>query len=196
MAQPREALDNLGQHQRRAVTVLDVGGVDHGMNEIAIGVGEDVALAPLDLLACIIAARTARFCGFHALTVDHPGAGRCFAANYLSSDQQQGMVEREPLAVVAPQVEPAAHCRNRWKAWWQHSPRQTTAQQVEDRLDDPPQRPLAWTAHVRGRWKERFQHSPLGIGQIAWQSQIRTGILRPSGVGPHRRTPEVCSKTA
>src|SRR3546814_7485841 len=29
----------------------------------------------------------------------------------------------------------------------------------------------------------------------SWQSQFCTGILRPSGIGPHRRSPEVCCKT-
>ena len=34
MAQSREALDDFGQHQRRAVTVLHVGGVDIRMDEM------------------------------------------------------------------------------------------------------------------------------------------------------------------
>ena len=75
MAQPREALDGLCQHQRSAVTVLDVGGVDYGMDEIAVGVGQDVALAALGLLARIITPWPAAFRGFDALTVDHSGAG-------------------------------------------------------------------------------------------------------------------------
>ena len=50
MAQPREATDDLGQHQRRAIAILDIGSMDHGMDQIAIGVGQDVALASLDLL--------------------------------------------------------------------------------------------------------------------------------------------------
>ena len=63
MAQSREALDDFGQHQRRAVSVQNVGGVDFRMDEIAIGVGQDVALAALGLFACIIAPRSAAFCG-------------------------------------------------------------------------------------------------------------------------------------
>ena len=39
MTQPREAFDDFGQHQWRAVAVLDVGGVDHGVDQIAVGVG-------------------------------------------------------------------------------------------------------------------------------------------------------------
>lgn len=32
----------------------------------------------------------------------------------------------------------------------------------------------------------QHQRRPFAIGQIAWQSQTHTGILRPSSVGPHR----------
>ena len=92
MAQPREALDDLGQHQRRTVTVLDVGGVDYRMDEIAVGVGQDVALAALGLFARIIAPRSAAFRGFDALAVDYPGAGRGFATGPLTGDQQQSMI--------------------------------------------------------------------------------------------------------
>src|SRR3546814_14386099 len=47
MAQPREAMDDFRQYEWCAVAVLDVGGVDYGMNEIDVGFGEDVALASL-----------------------------------------------------------------------------------------------------------------------------------------------------
>lgn len=36
MAQPGEAFDDFGEYQRRAIAVLDVGGMDHGVNEIAL----------------------------------------------------------------------------------------------------------------------------------------------------------------
>jgi hypothetical protein len=153
MAQPREAADDLRQHQRRTVAVLDVGGVDHGVDQIALGVGQDMALAALDLLARIIAARTAGFRGFDALAVDHPGTGRGFAPGRLAPDQEQGMIERQPQPVVPPQVEPAPHCRDRRKARRQHPPRQTAAQQIQDRLDNPPQRPLAWSPTCEGGGK-------------------------------------------
>jgi hypothetical protein len=93
MAQPREALDDLGQHQRRAVAVLNVDSVDYAMDQIAIGVGQDVALAAVDLLACILAPRPGRFLAFHALVADHPGTGRGVAPCRLAPDQQQGKVQ-------------------------------------------------------------------------------------------------------
>ena len=74
---------------------------------------------------------------------------RCFAACRLAPDQQQGMVEREPQPIVAPQVEPAPHRGDRRKTRRKHPPRQTPAQQVQDPLDNPPHRPLARAARRR-----------------------------------------------
>lgn len=34
---PREALDDLGQHQRCAITVLNIGRMDHGMDQKSLG---------------------------------------------------------------------------------------------------------------------------------------------------------------
>lgn len=67
MAQPREATDDLREHQRRTVAVLDIGGVDHGVDQVALGVGQDMALAALDLLTRIITPGPAGFRGSDAL---------------------------------------------------------------------------------------------------------------------------------
>src|SRR3546814_20563054 len=94
MAQPWKAVDDFTQDQRRAVAVLNVGGMDHRMYQIALGVGEDVALAALDLLARVIAARAATFSRFHALAIDHAGTGRSFPTSRFPSHQQQRSAER------------------------------------------------------------------------------------------------------
>lgn len=49
---------------RCAIAILDIGGVDQGVEQVAGRVGRDVALAPFDLLARVIAARPAGFGGF------------------------------------------------------------------------------------------------------------------------------------
>ena len=53
--------------------VLDVGGVDEDKDEKAAGVGQDMPLAALDLLARVIPARAAAFGGFRAVSV-HSGS--------------------------------------------------------------------------------------------------------------------------
>ena len=87
MAQPREALDELGLHRRCTVSVSNVSDMDHGVNQITLGVVQDVALAALDLLARVIAARTAGFGSFDALAVDDPGTRRGITPGRLAPDQ-------------------------------------------------------------------------------------------------------------
>ena len=186
--EPREPVDDFSEQQRCPVTILDIGRVDQGVDEVALGVGQDMALAALDLLARIIATRAAALGGLDALAVDDAGAGRGFTVMDFAHDHQQRMVQRLPQPVVAPQVKPAPDGRYRRKAWWQHPPRQAATQQIQDRLDDPPHRPFAGSPDMRWRRQKRPQKCPFGIGQITWQSQTRAGMMRASGIGPHRRS--------
>ena len=51
MAQIRKRVADRGQHHRRTVTVLDIGAMDLHGNQQAAGIGDDMTLAALDLLA-------------------------------------------------------------------------------------------------------------------------------------------------
>src|SRR3546814_19019841 len=79
------------------------------MNQVAVCVGQDVALAPLDFLARIVAPRPAALGGFDTLAVDHSCTGRSFAPCRFPADQKQRMIERKPQTIVAPQVEQASY---------------------------------------------------------------------------------------
>ena len=74
VAQPREAVTDGFEQLRRAVPILDLGAVHQQSDEQAESIGHDMALAPVDLLAGVIAPDTAAFRGFRALAVDHAGA--------------------------------------------------------------------------------------------------------------------------
>ena len=80
MAQPREAIAGVSQHQWCAVAVLYIGAMNDGVNQKAVCIGDDVTLAALHFLARIIATNTAAFGRFDALAVDHSGARRALAA--------------------------------------------------------------------------------------------------------------------
>lgn len=54
----------------RAVPVLNAGGTGDRAEPVPFGTGDDMALAALDLLTSVIAARSAAFRGFHAPAVD------------------------------------------------------------------------------------------------------------------------------
>lgn len=73
MAQPGKARANGLEHAGGTVPILDVGAVHHQPYHQTERVGNDMALAALDLLAGIIAPCAAAFGGFDALAVDRPG---------------------------------------------------------------------------------------------------------------------------
>ncbi len=54
-----------------AIAVLDVGGVDLQADQMTFGVGDDVALAALDLLAGVVAARAAARARGFAPVIQH-----------------------------------------------------------------------------------------------------------------------------
>ena len=75
MPQPGiEGADGL-QHAHITVTVLEAGDMHHQADQVVRGVGDDVALASFDLLACIPAARASAFRGSGRLAVDHARGG-------------------------------------------------------------------------------------------------------------------------
>ena len=70
MAQPRPAFEDRFQDESRAVTVLNIGGVDDETNHQAERVDDDVTLAAIDLLAGVKAPDSAAFGDLDRLTVD------------------------------------------------------------------------------------------------------------------------------
>jgi len=75
MTQPRESLADGFQHIGRTIPIPDVGAVNQKTDQRTKGIGDDMALAPLDLFTRLIAANTAAFSGFHTLAVDNPVLG-------------------------------------------------------------------------------------------------------------------------
>ena len=96
MTQPREAVADAGEHVGRAVTALDISGVDNGPDEQALGLGEDVALSAFDLFACVIAAWPAALGRFDALAVSHACRWRSFVPGCFTQPHQQHMIDRRP----------------------------------------------------------------------------------------------------
>src|SRR5690606_21964969 len=79
----------------------------------AIGIDQGVALAPLDLLARIIAAWAATFRRLDTLAVDDCGAGTGLASRPFAVGHHQGMVHPLEHSLVSQAREPAIHCL-RW----------------------------------------------------------------------------------
>src|SRR3546814_12736673 len=75
------------------------------MNQVTVCIGQDVALAPLDFLARIVAPRPAALGGFDTLAVDHSCTGRSFAPCRFPADPTPSMIDRKPQTIVPPTVE-------------------------------------------------------------------------------------------
>src|ERR1700687_4244078 len=102
MPQPREEIADRGQQIGRAVSILNVGGVHLRANQMTAGIGNDMALAPVDLLARVISPRTAAFRVLGRLTVDPPCRWAGFAALPLPSLLNQQEIDLFPQPLRLP----------------------------------------------------------------------------------------------
>src|ERR1039457_3361226 len=80
MTQPRESTSDQPEKCRCTVAILYAGFMHDACNQKARGVSKKVPFTSLDLLACIVAARTSSLGGFNRLDVDHSRGGTCFSA--------------------------------------------------------------------------------------------------------------------
>jgi hypothetical protein len=86
---------------------MNVGGVNLHVDQMALGVGEDVAFAAFDHLAGIEAPRPAALGGLHGLAVGDPGSVAATASEALTQGHDQHLVERGQQAPARPGVEVA-----------------------------------------------------------------------------------------
>ena len=116
MAQPRKQVADRGQQVRRSIPILSVGGMDLCRHQMSRRVGKDVALAAVDLLAGIIAARTPALRGLDRLAVDHASRRTGLASGPFARLLQQQKIDRFPHPRSLPSVEVALHRRAVWKS--------------------------------------------------------------------------------
>jgi len=97
------------EHVGCPIAVLNAGMMNDGTDEVADCIRDDVALAPLDLLAGIEPARPAGFGGLDRLTVDHTGCGRSLASGYFPRLHDQDVIDAIERAVTTEAVEMPLH---------------------------------------------------------------------------------------
>src|SRR3546814_4375387 len=111
MAQSRQASAQLAQRRHGPVAVLHGGGGhQHGEQE-TLGIGDDMALAPLDPLGSVEAAWAAAFRRRRALAVDDAGRGGGVAPQCVTGLACQLGSDHLPSAVIAPSIEISLHGR-------------------------------------------------------------------------------------
>src|SRR5580704_14304312 len=111
-----------------------------------------MALAPVDLLASIIAMRATHLRRLHRLAIDDPRRWAGLAPFSLARQRHQSVIDRQPRALIAPKIEVVLHRREGWKILGQHAPSAAALGDIEDRLHHAAQRGLAGSTPPRGRW--------------------------------------------
>ena len=130
--------------RRRAVPVLNVGWLGFEDEAAPVCVHHDLPLAPLHLLARVIAARATALGRFDRLAVEHGSAGRGFTSDPFAVGHDEEMVHALKQAGVAPLRKPAIHGGPGRQIVGKQSPSHPAPQHVEDRIHDLAQRPFSW----------------------------------------------------
>jgi hypothetical protein len=107
------------------------------LQERALCVDQNMALAAVDLLATVIAARSSHLSRLSRLAIDDRGARLARAADALTMALAQGRVDALPRALAAP-----AGIMVEDGTWWgilvrEEAPLRSRAQEIEDGIDDP-----------------------------------------------------------
>ena len=134
VAQPRIERPDRAEERNCAVPILDVSRMHLQTNEMSRRIGNDVPLAPLDLLARIITARTATFRRLHRLAVDDTCGRARLPTLVLASHDDERVVDRYPRPITRPRVKIPLHSRVRRKLFWKLPPLATRRSNVEQRI--------------------------------------------------------------
>jgi len=134
------------QQQLDPIAIHDLCAVDPHPEHQPLRVREQMLLASLDLLACIVAPLAADACGLHGLTVDDAGTQLGIASQSDTEPLAQEGVDALPGAVRTSEPEVMAHRRPGTKVTGQEPPGTTTPQEVEDAIEDRAHGPGAGTA--------------------------------------------------
>lgn len=125
--------------------VLDVGRVHQHRKQKALGIGDHMALAPLDPFGSVKPARAAAFRGLGALAIDDAGRRNGIASCRLAGAPHQHAIDPPPEALIAPKIEVVLNGRTRRKVLRQCPPLAAGRQNIEDRVHHRAQRHLART---------------------------------------------------
>ena len=184
MSKRGKALFRVGDDVWRAIPVLNISGMRDRAQHIALCISEYMALAALDLLARIIAARPAAFRGFHALAVDHTGCRPCRPTGQKARGHHQRLVDDVEYAAVAQPVEIVLDRREGRKVFRQHRPLATRRRDILDRVPYLAHPPFARSADLVRSWHEGLDQRPFLVRTIACIAQVPPVILFPSDFSP------------
>jgi hypothetical protein len=115
VAQPGIARADRSKDAWSAVAILNAGFMHDESDQISLGIGDDVALAALDFLACVKAPWATAFRGFHRLAVNHSGRRARLSTSRLARRHHESVVERGKNSTARPCIKITLYRRIRWE---------------------------------------------------------------------------------
>lgn len=138
-----------------------------------------LALAALDFLAGVVAARSSSLGGLDALTINHRRRGAGLSPGPFAVHHDQVVVDGLKQTLAAKAQEPAVDCRTGRGILGRQAPGATRSQHLEDRVHDLAHRPAPRpTRHGRLR-HERGHNLPLLLGRVASITLVIAAMLPP-----------------
>ncbi|EAV40157.1 hypothetical protein SIAM614_00090 [Stappia aggregata IAM 12614] len=134
-------------------------------------VGDDMALASLDLLALVIAGNTPAFRGFIRLTVNNTGYWRGRASFQFSRGGDKDVVEGLPKTGIAPAREIASHRGGRGKVFRKCPSLTAVAGDIKDRVHHFPHVGRPRSPAMLGHRDQWCYDRPFPFRQIACLTQ-------------------------
>ncbi len=170
------------RRSKRAVAILDTRGGDPYPPQQPQRIGQDVALASLDLLAGVVTPFTRWGGSLDTLAVQTARGGGLVTPKLAAQPCPQGVVEAHPGAIAPPAAKGVVHGRPRWKVPRQLAPLTAGLEDVEDRIKNWAQAQCA-----RAAQKAFGQQGPEGVpGPVA---EV-TGVAFPTVFLRMSTTPE------
>src|ERR1041385_2494673 len=139
--------------------LANIGSMSNDLQQVTHRIDQDVAFAPVHLLATIKAMFTSDFRGFHALTVDDYQAGLRLSPCGLPNLLTQCCVHRLPRLIPTPFVKMVVYAIKVRILMWQIRPLASRPQYIQNRVHYRSQLQLhrsAWPIPVQ-QW---FYHCP------------------------------------
>src|SRR5271154_3825987 len=163
--------------------------MNHCMHQQPLGIHQDMALLPFDLLARIITRRIdvrAAFLGaFNALAVDDAGGRARLPIDQLAALLVELIVNSQQRSVVPPALEVVEQGASRRQVPGDIAPLTPGAQNVQEAIDHLAFIDLASATTTLG-WRDQvLQVPPFLVGQVTWIAQLVPVVPRTVLSGPH-----------
>src|ERR1700734_562601 len=159
---------------------------------MTFGIGDDVALTALDLLARVKPAWTAAFRSLRRLAVDDAGGRARRAPGALARCHHQHVVDGHKRSAARPLIKITLDGRPRREIPRQLPPLTTGRGHVQHRVHNRAQIALSWPTDQSTRRHQRLNQLPLRFRQVACVTQSVPHIVRSSDFGPgHRDLPRI-----